>query len=181
MLPVTAVSLILYAGVGLCEAVDLGTPALSEPLQQEKFFDTDRLTIKGESAAPGGFEPQVGLSHMAREDETVSGGKYMTQKIHGEAGGKLNLSDSLSLTGIARIPLYTLETEDLASSSDERVSSDLLGKPGDLSWRSELGVNLGAGIDLNLFYDKSVFGRGDKPGVDERDEKFGTRFIIHFK
>ncbi len=179
---VTAFSLILHAGAGVCEAVDLGTPVLSEPLQKEKFFDAERLTIKGEpTAIPGGFEPQVGLSHTAREDETVSGGKHTTQRIHGEAGGKLNLSDSLSLTGIARIPLYTLETKELASSADEKVTSDLLGKPGDLSWRSELGVNLGAGIDLNLFYDKSVFGRGDKPGMDDRDEKFGTRFIIHFK
>jgi len=184
LLLLTACILNLSVGVTDCEAVDLGVPVLSEPLQQEKFFDTDRLTIRRQSSATTGvLEPQVGLSHAAREDDASSAGKQTTQRIHGEAGGKLNLMENLSLTAIARIPLYTRETKsgDRSSSADDRVASDLLGQTGDLSWRSEVGVKLGTGVDLNLFYDTSTFGRMDKPGVEDREDKFGTRFIIHFK
>lgn len=177
-------SLILHGGVEDCRAVDLGTPVLSEPLQTEKFFAPDRLTVKGEArSTSGGWEPQVGISHSAREDDVSSTGKQTIHRIHGEAGGKLNILENLSLTAIARIPLYTHETrfEDSAFPADGKVSSDLLRNTGNLSWRSEVGVNLGAGVDINLFYDQSMFGRDVKPGVDDRDEKFGTRVIIHFK
>jgi len=180
----TVCMLNLSAGITDCGAVDLGAPALSEPLQTEKFFDTDRLTIRGESTStPGGLEPQIGVSHAAREDEASSEGTQTTHRIHGEAGGKLNLMDNLSLTAIARIPLYTHETTfgEVSSTGDEKVTSDLLGNTGNLSWRSEVGVKLGSGVDLNLFYDTSTFGRTDKPGVEDREDKFGTRFIIHFK
>jgi len=170
---------VLCTGVVVCPAADLGTPLLSAPLQQEKFFETERLTAKGESSsATGGWEPQVGLSHVAREDEALSGEKQTTHKIHGEAGGKLNLLNNVSLTAIARIPLYTHES---SSSEDRKASTDLLGKAEKLSWRSELGVNLGSGVDLNLFYDRAMFGRVDRPGLDDQEEKFGTRVIIHFK
>lgn len=165
-------------------AVDLGTPVLSEPLQQEKFFDTQRLSTGGEtSGAPGSWEPQVGLSHVGREDEGEAGVKQSTHRIHGEAGGKLNLLDNVSLSAVARIPIYTYSARfgEFSSTDEGKVSTDLMRKPGNLSWRSELGVNLGQGVDLNLFYDQSTFGRVDRPGVDEREEKFGTRFIIRFK
>jgi len=176
--------IILCSGVVVCPAADLGAPMLSAPLQQEKFFETERLTAKGESSsATGGWEPQVGLSHVAREDEALTGEKQTTHKIHGEAGGKLNLLDSLSLTAIARIPLYTHESRFGESSlaEERKVSTDLLGKAEKLSWRSEVGVNLGSGVDLNLFYDRAMFGRVDRPGLDDQEEKFGTRVIIHFK
>jgi hypothetical protein len=103
--------------------------------------------------------------------------------IHGEAGGKVNLLDNVSLTAVAKIPLYTHETRSgaLSPGDEGKVSTDLMHKPGSISWRSELGVSLGKGVNLNLFYDQSTFGRVDRPGVDEREEKFGTRFIIHFK
>ncbi|HZV83171.1 MAG TPA: hypothetical protein VFF53_13485 [Geobacteraceae bacterium] len=168
-------------------AVDLGTPVLSEPLQQEKFFDTERLTIKGEAKpVPGALEPHLGLSHDAREDVGSAGSvgvSQTTHKIHGEAGGKLNLLDNVSVTAIAKIPLYTYEARfgELSSSSEGKGTADLMRNPGNLSWRSEMGVSLGSGVDLNLFYDRSTFGRVDKPGVNELDEKVGTRFIIHFK
>jgi len=184
LLLLTACILSLSVGATDCEAVDLGVPVLSEPLQQEKFFDTERLTIKGESTSiPGGLEPQVGLSYAAREDDVSSEGNQTTHRIHGEAGGKLNLMDNVSLTAIARIPLYTRETRfgEGSPSTDGKAASDLLPNTGDLSWRSEVGVKLGTGVDLNLFYDQSTFGRVDRPGVDDREEKFGTRFIIRFK
>ena len=184
LLLLTACIVIISLGVTDCLAVDLGAPVLSEPLQTEKFFDTERLTIKGEpTSIPGGLEPQVGLSYAAREDDVSSEGKQTTHRIHGEAGGKLNLMDNLSLTAIARIPLYTRETRfgEVSSPAEGKAASDLLRNTGDLSWRSEVGVKLGTGVDLNLFYDTATFGRMDKPGVEDREEKFGTRFIIHFK
>ncbi len=174
-----------WRGVSL--AVDLGTPVLSEPLQQEKFFDTERVTTRGEATqTPGTLEPHFGLSHAAREDVGSTGSvgvRQTTHKIHGEAGGTLTLLDNVSLTAIAKIPLYSHEARfgEFLSSGEGKVTTDLMRNPGNLSWRSELGVNLGKGIDLNLFYDRSMFGRVDKPGVNEQEEKFGTRFIIHFK
>lgn len=182
LLVLAVCALIRLPGEGGAVAADLGTPVLSEPLQKEKFFDTERLTATSEAASiPGILEPQLGLSHVAREN--VEGGKQKTHRIHGEAGGKLNLLENVSLTAIARIPLYTYEARfgEVASSDEGKVSSDLMRNPGNLSWRSELGVNLGKGVNLNLFYDRSNFGKVDKPGVNELDEKFGTRFIIHFK
>lgn len=181
---VLACFFILCTGVVVCPAADLGTPVLSSPLQQEKFFETERLTAKGESSSTtGGWEPQVGLSHVAREDEAVTGERQTTHKIHGEAGGKLNLLNNVSLTAIARIPLYTHEARfgESAGAEESKVSTDLLGKAGKLSWRSEVGVNLGSGVDLNLFYDRSMFGKVDRPGLDDQEEKFGSRIIIHFK
>lgn len=178
----TVCTLILFPGEK-GEAFDLGTPVLSGPLQQEKFFDTERLFTGGElSNAAGEWKPQVGLSHAAREDVGEAGVQQTTHRIHGEAGGKLNLLGNVSLTAIARIPLYTYEARAGESSAggEGKVSTDLMRKPGNISWRSELGVNLGKGVDLNLFYDRSQFGRVDRPGVDERDDKFGTKFIIHF-
>jgi len=170
------------AGAG---AVDLGTPSLSAPLHLEKFFDTERLTTGGgnSAAAPGFLEPQLGLSHMAREDEGEGMTTQTTHRVHGEAGGKLNLLENLSLTAVAKLPLYTHETRWGQTMSPEgRSSADIMSKPANnLSWRSEVGVNLGQGIDINLFYDRSMFDRIDKPGVEETDERFGTRFIIRFK
>lgn len=177
-------ALLSWSGGRGALALDLGTPVLSPPMQQEKFFDTQRLTTGGEGAGtPGSWEPQVGISHAGREDEGGAGLKQTTHRIHGEAGGKLNLLDNVSLTAVAKIPLYTHETRsgEFTSAEEGRVSTELMRKPGNISWRSELGVSLGKGMNLNLFYDQSTFGRVDRPGVDEREEKFGTRFIIQFK
>jgi hypothetical protein len=176
---------LLLAVAPVASALDLGTPPLSPPLQQEKFFDTERLITGGEAGGGAGdWESQLGLSHIAREDDVSTGGRQATHRIHGEAGGKLNVMDNVSLTAIARIPLYTYEArfgEDSPSTGEGKIATDLVRNPANLSWRSEVGVNLGKGVDLNLFYDRSLFGKVDRPGVDEREEKFGTRFIIHFK
>ena len=165
-------------------AADIGAPRISAPLQYENFFETSRLTAQpGDSAAPLLLEPQISISHLARENESGRGTTQITHKIHGEAGGKLNLLENLSLTAVAKIPLYTYQlSSGQTSASEGRGATDLTRNPAsNLSWRSELGLNLGKGIDLNLFYDKSKFGRIDRPGVDDQDERFGTRFIIHFK
>lgn len=170
-------------GESVALAADLGAPSLSPPLQLEGFFDTRRLSTRSEEGgAPGSLEPELGLSHAARE-EAGSGVSQKSHRIHGEAGGRLTLLDNVSLTAIARLPLYTYEarTTELSPGGEGKVSTDMMRSSGNLSWRSELGVSLGKGIDLNLFYDRAMFGRVDRPGTSEADEKFGTRFIIRFK
>jgi len=128
-------------------ATDLGTPRLTEPLQQEKFFNAERLAVQGNvNDKPQLLEPQLAVSHDAREDEVGLGMMQTTHKVHGEAGGKLNFLGDVSLTAVAKIPVYIY------------------------------GVT-----DLNLFYDHTAVGKVDRPGVDEREEKFGTKFIFRFK
>jgi hypothetical protein len=164
-------------------AADLGAPDISAPVQYENFFETTRLTAQpGASTGPRLLNPQVSVSHLSREIDNEGGMSRITHKIHGEAGGRLNLLDNLSLTAVARVPLYTYQlSSGQTSASEGRGSPDLMHGTSSLSLRSELGLNLGKGIDLNLFYDKSKFGRIDRPGLDDQDERFGTRFIIRFK
>jgi len=163
-------------------AADLGVPSLSEPLQQEKFFDVERLSV---NSSPGSvkplLEPQLAVSHDVRENDLGVGVKQTTHRVHGEAGGKLNISGDVSLITVAKIPVYTHELTGDTRTADGLTNSELLKSPGRLSWRSELGVPLGEGVNLNVFYDNSTFGKVDRPGVDEREERFGTRFIFQFK
>jgi len=163
-------------------AMDLGAPRLSEPLQQGKFFNTERLTVQGNvNTKQQLLEPQLAVSHDAREDEVGRGMMQTTHRVHGEAGGKLNIIGDVSLTAVAKIPVYIYGITGSDSAADGASSSELLKNSGRLSWRSELGVPLGEGVDLNLFYDRSSIGKIDRPGVDEREEKFGTKFIFRFK
>lgn len=172
-----------HGGESFAVAADLGTPSLSPPLQLEGFFDTRRLSTRtGEGGESGSLEPELALSHIAREEDG-SGFRQMLHRIHGEAGGRLTLLDNVSLTAVARLPLYTYEarSSELSPDGEGRGATDLMRGSGNLSWRSELGVSLGKGVDLNLFYDRAMFGRVDRPGTGEAEEKFGTRFIIRFK
>lgn len=163
-------------------AADLGAPSLSEPLQKERFFDAERLSVNSPSgSAKPLLEPQLAVSHDVRENELRGGAKQTTHRVHGEAGGKLNIIGDVSLITVARVPVYAHETTGSTRTADGVTSSELLKSPGRLSWRSELGVPLGVGVNLNFFYDNSTFGKVDRPGVDEREERFGTRFIFKFK
>lgn len=163
-------------------AMDLGAPRLTEPLQQEKFFNPERLVVQGgTSVKPQLIEPQLAVSHDARENDVGIGMMQTTHTVHGEAGGKLNLLGDVSLTAVAKIPVYIYGVTGTTSAADGAASSEMLKNNGRLSWRSELGVPLGQGVDLNLFYDHSTVGKIDRPGVDEREEKFGTKFIFRFK
>ena len=163
-------------------ALDLGTPPLSEPLQKENFFDTKRLLIGGESTTyQPAFVPQLSVSHNSREESVGVGVNQKFHSIHGEAGGKIKLGGDVSLTTVTRIPVYSYEVTENNRTKDGTATGELLKKPGRLSWRSELGVPISGGVNLNFFYDNSTVGKMDKPGLEERDEKFGTRFIIKFK
>ncbi len=161
-----------------------GSPLFFVPVQTGKFFESSRLTLQPlENSRPSLINPQIGISHLARENENGGGTTVTTHKIHGEAGGKLLLVENLSLTAVARIPLYTYQlSSGQFAASEGRGATDLMQSPvSGLSWRSELGFNLGKGVGFNLFYDKSKFGRIEAPGLDERDERFGTSVIIRFK
>lgn len=163
-------------------AADLGVPQLSEPLQKERFFNQERLSIDSSSShAKSLLEPQLSVSHDVRENDLGADVKQTTHRVHGEAGGKLNIIGDISLVTVARIPVFTHEATGSTRTSDGTTSSELLKSTRRLSWRSELGVPLGEGVNLNLFYDNSTFSKIDRPGVDEREEKFGTRFIFKFK
>lgn len=170
------------ASAATAAAADGWMQQLCEPLQKEKFFNPERVTL---TPSAGGakplLEPQLSVSHEAREADVGVGGRQTTHRVHGEAGGKLNIGGDVSLTTVARIPIYTHETTGSMKGTDGVSSSELLKNTGRFSWRSELGVPLQEGVNLNFFYDNTTFGRIDKPGIDEKEEKFGTRFIFKFK
>jgi len=163
-------------------ASDLGVPQLSEPLQKEKFFDPERFSFTDSpDSEKTVVQPHLSVSRDAREDDVGLGLKQTFEKVHGEAGGKLNLLGDISLTTFAKIPVYTKETVGSQKTSDGVSNSELFKNNGKFSWRSELGVPVKKGVDLNFFYDNSTTGRIDKPGVEQREEKFGTRFIFKFE
>jgi len=163
-------------------AADPGGPQLSEPPQKEKFFVPERFSfIDSPDSAKYVVEPHLSVSHDAREGDAGLGVKQTSERVHGEAGGKLNLLGDVSLTTFAKIPVYTKETVENQKTSEGVSNSELFKNKGRLSWRSELGVPVKKGVDLNFFYDNSNVGKIDKPGVEEREEKFGTRFIFKFE
>ena len=163
-------------------ASDLEGPQLSEPLQKEKFFEPERFSFTDSNGSvKSAVEPYLSVSRDAREGDAGLGVNHTFERVHGEAGGKLNLLGDISLTTFAKVPVYTKETTESQNKSAFGSNSELLKPSGQLSWRSELGVPVKKGIDLNFFYDNSVIGKIDKPGVEGREEKFGTRFIFKFE
>lgn len=169
-----------FAGAVIAE--DLLTPHLSEPLQKEQFFDPERFSFTDSSdSMKSVVQPHLSVSHDTREDDIGLGVKQTSERVHGEVGGKLNLLGDISLTTFAKVPVYKKETVENQRTSEGDSNSQLLKGAGRFSWRSELGVPVKKGVDLNFFYDKSTIGKVDKPGVEEREEKFGTRFIFKFK
>lgn len=168
--------------VGGVAAADVVPPNLAEPIQKEKFFDPDRFYITDSSdPAKPVVQPHFSLSHEKRENDLGLGFKQTTESLHGEAGGKLNFLGDISLTTFAKLPVYKKESVGSQRTADGVSNSELFKSTGRLSWRSELGVPVKKGVNLNFFYDNSTIGRVDKPGVEEREEKFGTRFIFKFE
>jgi len=179
LLSVFLLSVLFAKGVA---ASDVVTPILAEPIQKEKFFDPERFSFTDSSdAVKPAVQPHLSVSHDTREEDVGLGVKQTSERVHGEAGGKLNLLGDISLTTFAKIPVYTKETVGSQKTSDGVSNSELLKNTGRLSWRSELGVPVKKGVDLNFFYDNSTTGKIDKPGVEQREEKFGSRFIFKFE
>ena len=172
-------------------AVDLGTPRLSDARVGTDFFTPERLlTTAGMKYSSGALamEPLVGLGYGARTMDT-SGFGTMLHKLHAEAGGKLTLPAALYLSAAAKVPVYSYESSEFLASPTpptvafSRREYDLLRVPGkNLSWTGEVGVHLGLGTDLTIFYDQNRLtnpvGMGGAQPVEER---FGTRFIIRFR
>jgi hypothetical protein len=173
---------------------DLGTPRLSDSIATQRYFDPDRFLTSGglkyEAAPFFNLEPQLGAGYEKLELETGSGSGEVFHKLHAEAGGRLNLPGMLYFSAAAKIPVYTYEMTGRRSAGDDsfqytagRQSYDLfsLSREG-LSWTGEVGIRLGLGADLNIFYDQTPFSGslgGSRPG--QMEEKFGTRIIFHFR
>jgi hypothetical protein len=173
---------LFVASATFAVADEVGKLGLSQPQQTEKFFSPDRFFLTNSTGTVKPLvEPHLSVSHDAREADSALGVLQSTDRIHGEAGGKLNLLGDVSLATFAKIPVYTKETVGTLNSPEGSSNSELLKGSNKLSWRSELGVPVTKGVDLNLFYDNSTIGKIDKPGVESREEKFGTRFIFKFK
>lgn len=163
-------------------AADVIPPHLAEPPQKEQFFEPKKFSFTDSAAAEKPVvQPHFAVSHDTREDDVGLGVKQTRERFHGEAGGKLNLLGDISLTTFAKVPVYTKENIEKQRNSDGGTNSEILKDPGRFSWRSELGIPVKKGVDLNFFYDNSTTGKVDKPGIEEREEKFGTRFIFQFK
>lgn len=172
----------LFVMASTLYALDLGAPRITEPMQQENFFNANKLSFQGDIKAKAPLlEPQLAVSHVAREDEVGRGITQTTHRLLGEAGGKFNFYRDVTFSAVAKIPVYTYGVTGNDNGAGRATGSELLKSAGRLSWRSELGVPLGNGLDLNLFYDRSAIGKIDRPGVDEREERFGTKFIYRFK
>lgn len=164
------------------DAADNVAPNLTEPVQQGTFFEPDRLRYKSDKPASEHLlEPLFSVSKEAREEDRGVGGQQTTHRLHGEAGGKINLFGDASFSAFAKIPVYSYGVSGNSRNIGNSTSGEFLRNNGRLSWRSELGLPIGGGVNLNLFYDNSTIGKVDKPGLEEREEKFGTRFIIKFK
>jgi hypothetical protein len=172
---------------------DLGTPRLSDSIATQRYFDPDRFLTSGGlkyDAAPSfNLEPQFGVGYEKLEMETGSGSGEVFHKLHAQAGGRLNLPGMLYFSAAAKIPVYTYEMTGHRSAGDDsfqytagRQSYDLFSRSREgLSWTGEVGIHLGRGTDLNIFYDQTPFSGslgGSRPG--QMEEKFGTRLILHF-
>lgn len=176
-------AIILVSGCGSAlYALDLGSPHLSEPRQQEQFFSPQRFSVTGNSSTDVPLlEPQLSFTHDVREDDVKPGLHQTTHRISGEAGGRLNLGGDLTVSAVAKIPVFTREVSGGLINQDEMSGNAWLKDAGRFSWRSEVGIPLGEGIKLNFFYDRSAVSNINRYGVDEKDERFGTNFILRFK
>lgn len=174
--------LLFFISVADVNAADTAAPNLVEPVQKGTFFEPDRLRYKSDKPSQEQLvEPLFSVSKEAREEDRGVGGQQTTHRLHGEAGGKVNLFGDASISAFAKIPVYSYEVSGNSRNIGNSTSGEFLRNNGRLSWRSELGLPIGDGINLNLFYDNSTIGKVDRPGIEEREEKFGTRFIIKFK
>lgn len=158
--------------------------------EAERFFDPSRLLTTGgllyQPSLSFSLEPMIGLDYRQRLEEMGGGVALSTHKLHAEAGGTMRFFERFSLSTAAKIPVTTFSRAGSLSGHpgqdrDWQVSSDLKQPGSNLGWRSEVGIKLAPQLDLNLFYDQTLFGRSPARGSEQPEESFGTRFIIRFK
>ncbi len=172
----------------------LETPRLSDDMTARKYFDPDRFLSSGglKYAAGHSFtlEPQVGVGYEKLQMGAGNGYEEVFHKVHAQAGGKLELPGMLHFSVAAKLPVYTYEMTGLRSGGDNlllnptgRHGYDLFSSSGkSLSWTGEVGIRLGLGADLDIFYDQTPFGSfqgGNR--LDRMEERFGTRIIFRFR
>ncbi len=175
---------------GTAMAADLGTPGLSDSIEKSWLTGQDSLVTSGGLKYGSGtgvsLEPLVGLGYGMRHLEQGVGAESMLYKVHARAGGKVNLLDAY-VSGAAKVPVYSYETGDVGlagpSSAVSRQEYDILKKQGsNLNWTGEVGVHLGLGADLSLYYDQNQIASPSAGGSSTRqEERFGTRILIRFK
>jgi hypothetical protein len=173
---------------------DLGTPRLSDSIATQKYFDPDRFLstggLKYEAGSSFTLAPQVGVGYEKLEMEIGSGFGEVFHKVHAQAGGRFDLPGMLYFSAAAKLPVYTYEITGHRSAGDNsfqytvgRQSYDLFNRSAEsLSWTGEVGIRLGLGTDLNIFYDQTPFsGSPGGSGFGQMEEKFGTRIIFQFR
>jgi hypothetical protein len=188
------VLVMLLAAAPWCGAAGLDGPKLSDGLPARNLFDPNRLLTTGNVAIGPSqtftLAPQFGLGYFNWEREPRRGMAESLYSLNAQAGGRLDLLDMFYFTALAKLPVYSYDVLDRrlasAATSQERTvrhQYDLFRVPGDnVTWTGEFGLKLGQEVDLNLFYDQTRFGApqvGTTPG--QAEERFGTRFTIHFK
>ncbi|ACM20045.1 hypothetical protein Geob_1687 [Geotalea daltonii FRC-32] len=172
-------------------AIDLGAPKLSESLASRKFFDPDRylLSVADKYQVLRGYtlQPQVGLGYVAREREAGVGFDESLHKIQAHAGGRLDLDNRFYFSAAAKLPVYTYGLTDtrLGLFSSQNPSSvhryDFAHlSSSNLLWTGELGIHLGLGADLTIYYDQNAFDLYEA-GRTLSEERIGTRIIFRFK
>jgi hypothetical protein len=184
---------LVFVARAACGA-DLGTPRLSDSIATQKYFDPERFLssggVKYEASPSFTLEPQLGVGYEKLEMETGSGSGEVFHKLHAQAGGRVDLPGMLYFSASAKLPVYTYEMAGNRSAGVDsfqyttgRQSYDLFNRSGQsLSWTGEAGIHLGLGTDLNIFYDQTPFSGslgGSRSG--QMEERFGTRFIFHFR
>jgi hypothetical protein len=172
-------------------AMDLGAPRLSESLAVKKFFDPDRYMLstaqKYQVLSAYSLQPQLGLGYVAREQESGAGFDQSLHKIQAHAGGKLVLDKQFYFSAAAKLPVYTYGLTDARAglfstqspSSVNRYDFAHLSRS-NLLWTGEVGVHLGLGADLTIYYDQNAFDLYQS-GRSFSEDKFGTRLIFRFK
>ena len=149
-------------------ATGADTPPLPAEVEAERFFDPSRLLTTGgilyQPSLTFSLEPRIGLDYRKRLEEMGGGVALSTHKLHAEAGGTLRLFERFSLSTAAKIPVTTFSRSGSLSGhpgqdKDWQVSSDLRQPGSNVGWRSEVGIKLAPQLDLNLFYDQTLFGR----------------------
>jgi hypothetical protein len=158
-----------------------------------KYFDPDRFLstggLKYEAAPSFTLEPQVGVGYEKLEMDIGSGFGEVFHTLHAQAGGRLDLHGMLYFSAAAKLPVYTYEMtgrrfgeENSIQNAIGRHNYDLFSHSGEsLTWTGEVGIRLGLGTDLNIFYDQTPF--SGSPGgsrIGQMEERVGTRLIFHF-
>ena len=180
--------LLLFLCAGQPLAAGLGAPNLSPPLAaSNRFFDTDRFLTTGgvsySAASDLTLEPEWGVGYRAQQRDLPAGAEESIHRVHAQAGWRLSLADTLYLSAAAKLPVYSYQSsgsyggQNLGSRQGYDLIRSFRGAP---SWTGEVGLHLTGRTDLTLYYDQAL-APGGVPGMNQQEERVGTRIIWRFK